>query len=453
MTTFDLGIEGATVVTARERRRANVYVSGGRIAAVSDGREPAREVVDAGGLLLLPGMVDTHVHLMDPAETEREDFPTGTAAAARAGVTTIVEHTHAGPVRRPEDLVEKREYLRDRSRVDFGLAAHAWPDMLEQVEPLWREGVTFFKAFTCTTHGVPGLDDVRLRDLFERVAALGATCLVHSEDETLTAEAERALRAAGRDDGGVIPEWRSREAELTALERVTGIARETGARVVLAHVSHREALDVVARERDLGARVLAECCPQYLTLLEDEVREHGALRKFTPPARARTQDDLRAMWTALVDGTIHHVSTDHAPSTRAQKASGSIWEAPFGLPGLDTTLPVLLDGAALGLLSYERVAEAYAEAPARAYGLFPRKGGVAVGSDADLVLVDPTEHWTVRDDDVISKAGWSPLAGRRLTGRAIGTYLRGTLVASGDEAVAEPGVGEYLPGAGTARDG
>src|SRR5512134_3153221 len=163
--------------------------------------------------------------------------------------------------------------------------------MLEQVEPLWREGVTFFKAFTCTTHGVPGLGDVRLRDLFERVAALGAVCLVHSEDETLTAEAEHALRATGRTDPG------------------------------------RPARDVDgARGRDDPSRL-------------DRPR----------------------------------------PLATTQKASGSIWEAPFGLPGLDTTLPVLLDGAALGLLSYERVAEAYAGAPARAYGLFPRKGGVAGG--------------------------------------------------------------------------
>jgi dihydroorotase-like cyclic amidohydrolase len=149
-------------------------------------------------------MVDTHVHLMDPAATEREDFPTGTGAAARAGVTTILEHTHAGPVRVPEELAEKQSYLKTRSRVDFGLAAHAWPDRLDQVQPLWEAGVSFFKAFTCTTHGIPGFGTWHLLELFRRVAAADAICLVHCEDEDLTEKAEQALRADGREDPGVI---------------------------------------------------------------------------------------------------------------------------------------------------------------------------------------------------------------------------------------------------------
>ena len=168
--TFDLGIEGGTVVTPEGRARLNLYVRDGAVAALTSDREPASESVDAAGLLVLPGMVDTHVHLMDPSATEREDFPTGTAAAARAGVTTIVEHAHGGPIRTPEDLREKRRYLRDRSCVDFGLAAHAWPDRIDQVDGLWRAGVTFLKVFTCTTHGVPGFDAAHLLRLFRATA-------------------------------------------------------------------------------------------------------------------------------------------------------------------------------------------------------------------------------------------------------------------------------------------
>ena len=445
---FDLGIEGGTVVGARGRRRANVYVSGGRVAAVTGELLPAGERMDAGGLLVLPGMIDAHVHFMDPGDAEREDFPTGTAAAAAAGVTTVIEHTHAHPVRSAEELEAKRAHLRTRARVDFGIGAHAWPDRLDDVEGVWRAGAAFIKAFTCTTHGVPGFQPGPLRDLFDRVAAAGAVCMVHCEDESLTAEAERALRGAERTDGGIVPGWRNRDAELTALGTASLLARRTGARMVAAHVSHPDALDIVARERALGARITVESCPQYFELLEGEVLEHGAFRKFTPPARARSRHDLDAMWHALAHGRIDYVSSDHAPSTREQKQAGSIWDVHFGLPGVDTTLPVLLNAAAAGRIGYERLAEAYAETPAAVYGLAPAKGQIAPGADADLVLVDPERRWTVRDADIRSRAGWSPFSGRELVGGGVRTYVRGRLAYDGFDVVAEPGAGRFLPGAG-----
>jgi len=448
---FDLGIEGATVVTAAGMVRKHVYVAAGRIAAVSTDQHPARTRVDATSLLLMPGMVDTHVHLMEPSAPHREDFPSGTAAAARAGVTTVVEHTHSGPVRTVFDLRDKQAALAGRSRVDFGLAAHAWPDRIDEVASLWSAGVCFFKVFTCSTHGVPGFDAAGLLALFRRIAAVGATCLVHCEDESITAAVERSLRAAGRDDPLVLVEWRSREAELTALAVTSLLAERTRARVVIAHVSHVEALDVLSERHLADTAVVAETCPQYLTLLESEVERLGPLRKFTPPARARNRRDLDEMWQELARGRVHHVATDHAPATLAQKISGSIWDAPFGLPGLDTTLPILLDGAHAGRLTYTRVVEVYSERPARLYGLFPRKGCLAAAADADLVLVDPALRWTVADSDILSKAGWSPYSGSTLTGRPVRTYLRGELAVDEGRVLAEPGAGRFLPGPGAAR--
>jgi dihydroorotase (multifunctional complex type) len=438
---YRLGIEAGEVVTPGGRRRANVYVDDGRIAAVGESRHAADEVFDASGLLVLPGMVDVHVHLMDPADTSREDFPTGTAAAVRSGVTTVVEHTHARPVVGAEDLEEKRQYLAGRSRTDFGLAAHAWPDRLDEVAAVWAAGATFVKAFTCTTHGVPGFDRAHLRRLFEVASSCDAVCLLHCEDENLTSEAERELREEGRDDGGVVPAWRNRRAELEALGEASSLAAAARARAIAAHVSSIEALAA-------ADGLLVETCPQYLTLLEEEVLTEGPLRKFTPPARAHTQADLDEMWRALADGRIDYVASDHAPSTLAQKRSGSIWDVHFGLPGLDTTFAVLLDAAADGRLSYERVTEVYAERPAQLYGLWPAKGNLGVGADGDLVLVDPEERWQVRHDDVISKAGWSPFAGRTFVGRAVRTYLRGELASDSGRVIAEPGLGRFLPGSG-----
>ena len=438
---FELGIEGGEVVTPQGRVRLNVYVSEGRIAAVTPERQPAAEVVDAAGLLVMPGMVDAHVHFMDPADTTREDFSSGSAAAVRAGVTTVIEHTHARPVIAASDLEEKREYLSTRSCADFALGAHAWPQRLGEVEGVWRAGVAFVKAFTCTTHGVPGFDAAHLEQLFENAVRCGAVCLVHCEDEQLTSEAERELRAAKRDDGGIVPLGRNRDAELTALRMTSHLAQSSGASVVAAHVSSLDALDA-------AEGVVVESCPQYLSLLESEVLDHGAFRKFTPPARARSAAELDAMWQALADGRIDYISSDHAPSTAAQKLSGSIWDVHFGLPGLDTTFSVLLDGAAAGRISYERVVEVYAQRPAQLYGLWPAKGRLEVGADADLVLVDPQERWEVGNADVLSKAGWTPFEGRTLVGRAVRTYLRGGLAAAEGRVVAEPGQGRFLPGAG-----
>lgn len=442
----DLAIKGGLVVTASTRSRAHVYISDGRVVHVGDEDESAAQVVDATGLCVLPGMVDTHVHLMDPGETDREDFPSGTAAAAAAGVTTIVEHTHANPVRSVGDLTEKRAYLAGRSNVDFGLAAHTWPDRTDDLASLWEAGVTFFKIFTCTTHGVPGLDAAHLEKALAAIAAFDGACLIHCEDESITAQAEAILRRQGRNDNGILVEWRTRAAEEVAVAVAGVLAARTGARATIAHVSSASVVDVVRWARERGADLAAEACPQYFALREDEVLTEGPLRKFTPPARATSDADEAEMWNLLRTGALSHVSTDHAPSTRRHKDAG-IWDAPFGLPGLDTTGPYLLDAAHRDRLMLEDVVRVYAEAPARRYGLYPRKGQIAAGSDADLLLVDAEKPWIVSDPDVISKAGWSPYVGRTLVGGIRASYLRGRLIAS-DRRPEDGRTGRFLLGAG-----
>ena len=445
---YDLAVRGGVVVSPRGRAPLDVYVRDGRIAAVAprEAAGAARRVVDADGLLVLPGMVDTHVHLMDPGDDSREDFPSGTAAAAAAGATTIVEHTHGWPVTTVDRLVDKREHLRGRSHVDFGLAAHAWPDRLGELAGLWRAGVSFFKVFTCETHGVPAIRTDLMPDVLDAVADVDGTCLIHCEDDLMTARAERMLREAGRHDPGILPEWRSREAELVAVGSVALLARLTGARVTLAHVSNPDALAVLAGEQRLGSPAVAETCPQYLLLREDEVYEHGAFRKFTPPARIRSRTDEDAMWASFNSGAVHHLSTDHAPATAAQKREGDIWEVHFGLPGLDSTFPLLLDAALTGRTSLERLVAAYARAPARRYRL-RGKGRLDVGADADMVLVDPRAHRTLDDASVRSKAGWTPYAGRTVRGQVVATLLRGSTVYESGEVVGSR-AGRFLPGPG-----
>jgi dihydroorotase (multifunctional complex type) len=447
MPDVDLLIAGGTVVTPEGRRRANVAVKDGYISYIGPDRPSASKVVDALGLLVMPGAVDTHVHLMDPGSTDREDFPTGTSAAAAAGVTTIVEHSHGQPVRTVEDLRDKLSYLNGRANVDFGLAAHAWPSQTHVIPALWEAGVAFFKVFTCTTHGVPGHDAFALRAHLQATALAGAVSLLHCEDESLTSGAEALLRGEGRSDGGILTEWRNRDAELVAVAVAALLVRRTGARATVAHVSNAEVASYVAAERGRGARLAAEACPQYFLLREDEVHEHGALRKFTPPARARTTGDEAQLWRLLRDGVLTHMSTDHAPSTLQQKREGDFWTAQFGLPGLDSTMAILLDAAANGHLAYEDVARVYSEVPAKTYGLWPAKGRLAPGSDGDVVLVDASKKRTLRNEDVVSKAGWTPFDGRAVTGQVVSTYLRGALVAENGKPT-DGRTGRFRPGAG-----
>jgi dihydroorotase (multifunctional complex type) len=440
-----LVVRGGSVVTARGRAPLDVLIRAGRVAALLSRGEPAGGTsLDADGLLVLPGFVDTHVHLMEPGDGTREDFPAGTRAALAQGVTTIVEHTHGWPVTTPARLAEKRGVVAGRSWVDYGLAAHVWPDQLAELGPLWQAGITIF---TCDTHGIPGLGTDLLLEALGLLAGFGAPALIHCEDGPITAAAERRLRALGRADPWILPEWRSREAELVAVTATCLLARLTGARATVAHASSPDALAAVAAA---GGDVVAETCPQYLLLAEDEVGEHGALRKFTPPARLRSGADADRMWAALHDGRIHHVSSDHAPSTRPQKAAGSIWDAPFGLPGLDTTGPLLIDAALTGRISLERVAELYATAPARRYGL-RGKGDLRPGFDADLALVDPGARRVLTDAAVRSRAGWTPYAGREVRGQVVATVLRGAVTDWRDEP-ARPPAGLFLPGPG-ARPG
>jgi dihydroorotase-like cyclic amidohydrolase len=265
----------------------------------------------------------------------------------------------------------------------------------------------------------------------------------------MTSASERLLRTADRRDPGLLTEWRSREAELVAVSQVAAAASLTDAVVRVAHASSPAVVSLISRARADGASLSAETCPQYLLLPEADLLTEGALRKFTPPARIRDDADLAAMWELLAEGELDTVASDHAPSTRAQKLASDIWEAPFGLPGLDTTFALLVEAVNAGWITAERVAEVYSRRPASHFGL-AAKGLLSPGYDADMVLVDPQAEWTVQDADLLSHAGWSPFAGRRLHGRAVLTLLRGQSLCE-DGLLASERIGQFLPGRGATR--
>jgi dihydroorotase len=449
----DLAVRGGRILTPDGAIREDLWVKDGKVIGLGRLDVSPSQTVDARGLWVFPGMVDAHVHFMDPGDTSREDFPTGSAAAAVAGVTTVIEHSHSSPVYSAADLREKVSYLKNRSLVDFGLGAHFPVGGVELILDLVRDGAALIKVFTCTTHGIKAVDPGDLYTALNRFGKLGIPFLLHAEDESLTRLAEKELKRTGRKDGMLIPEWRNPLAEQVAVSAAGHLARASRAKTVFAHCSHSQIVDTVAGFGGGGARIYAEACPQYFFLKEDEIETMGGFRKFTPPARAKSKGDLDRMWERLRDGFFSYIASDHAPSTRGQKKKGSIWEVPFGLPGVDTTFPIMLDSAARGRLSYSRLVELYAKMPAVIYGLYPKKGTLLPGSDADFVLVDPKARYLLEDKAVISKAGWTPFAGRDLRGRVIATFVRGRKVAESGRCIESAGWGRFVkPGSFNRRD-
>lgn len=440
---FDLEITNAEIVTSTQRFSGCISIKDGKIAAIS--KSPlnnAKKYIEADGLTLVPGMIDQHVHFMDPGETTREDFIRGSMAAASGGVTTVVEHTHGYPVRNVETFHKKVEHLKNRSLVDFGLTAHVFPDDIGTLKPLWDSGVMMFKIFTCTTHGIPTMNNNQLHRAFEEIASFDGLSLVHCEDDSITEGNEIRLKEEERLDNDIVSEWRSEIAEEIAVSTVSLLARLTKVKAIIAHVSHPLIIDLIKREQAEGANLYAEICPQYLFLDEEDVMDKGPFAKFTPPARSKNQQEKLLEMTR--DGEVHILSTDHAPSTKEQKLQGTIWECNFGLPGVETTLPLMLDLVNKNEISLEHVVKLYSETPAEMLGLKSVKGCIKVGADADLVLIDMNHKWEIQNNNVISKAGWSPFDGKEIVGKPMYTFVRGEMVVEKGTVIGTPGTGRVI---------
>jgi len=437
---FDLEIMNAEILTSSTRFKGCISVKDGKIAAISEKPlKNAKQYINADGLILIPGMVDQHVHFMDPGETDREDFIYGSMAAAAGGVTTVVEHTHAFPVRNVKTFDEKIRHIQNRSIVDFGLTAHVFPEDIGNLKPLWDRGIMMFKIFTCTTHGIPTMNNDQLFRVFEEISSFNGSCLIHCEDDSITEGNELRLKEAMRFDNGIISEWRSEVAEEIAVANVALMARLTSVNATIAHISHPMVVDLIKREQLKGADIYGEICPQYLFLDEEFIIQNGPFAKFTPPARSVEQSEI--LLDMIKDGSIQILSTDHAPSTISQKLEGTIWDCNFGLPGVETTLPMMLNLVNQEKITLEQVIKLYSETPAKALGIFPKKGCITIGADADLVLLDMKHKWTIKNKNIISKAGWSPFDGTEITGKPLYTIVRGNIVLEQGKIVGEPGIG------------
>ncbi|MBW1976463.1 MAG: dihydroorotase [Deltaproteobacteria bacterium] len=450
----DMAVRGGVVATPHGSFQADILVKEGKISALVKAHDiEAKQVIDASGLLVMPGAVDGHVHMMDPGHTEREDFITGTSAAAVGGATTVIEHHRTEPpVLNARIFQEKRDYLESRSLVDFSLMGGAVPDNLNELKNMWELGAVAFKTFTCALHGVVPMPAGNLRELFRTLAKFGGTTLIHAEDDSILRVNEELLRHSGRKDYLTVSEWRSEDAELVAISTATSLAAREGASAVFAHVSLPESLEVIQQARLQGAQIYAESCPQYFYLSHNDLLEKGPWAKFAPAVR--NAETAHKMWDELEAGRISIVSTDHCPFPKSEKAAGieNIWDAPFGIPGIETTLRLMLNGVNKGLVSLERVVKALCEMPARIYGLYPRKGCLLPGSDADVLLIDLKGKDRISNQEIVSKCGWTPYDGMEVQGRIVTTIVRGKVVAENAKPVAERGYGQFIPRLDATKD-
>jgi len=400
--------------TLADGRHVDVRLDGEVIDAVGR-RLQGDDYIDAGGKLLLPGVIDAHVHFRQPGYGHKETWATGSRSAAAGGVTTVVDQPNTNPPTITGDAFdEKAEYAAD-SVVDWGVNGGVTPDwdpdsLFER--PLFALGEVFLADST----GDMGIDADLFADALERAADEDVVVTVHAEDADLfdesvlprsteSASGERSdprAEAKEREDADAWSAFRTADAEAAAVERAVEVATESDATVHIAHTSTPEGVD--------AARVGAATCevtPHHLFLSRDDLDELGTWGRMNPPLRSEARRE--AMMDRLVDGRIDIVATDHAPHTREEKAA-SIWDAPSGVPGVETSLPLLLAAARDGPLTYERVRDVTATNVARIFDL-DRKGRITAGYDADLTLVDPDAVESIRAEDLHSNCDWTPFEG------------------------------------------
>ena len=432
---YDLVISATSALIDGALRPAEIAVDGGVIVAIGDGPFEARErVVLAPGEVLIPGLVDSHVHVNEPGRTEWEGFASATRAAAAGGVTTIIDMplNSIPSTISTEALATKRDVARPKAVVDTGFWGGAVPENLGSLRALHEAGVFGFKAFLAPS-GVDEfghLDATQLEAALTELAAFDGLLIVHAEDPTVL---DAHGNEGGRDYHRFV-ESRPDAAELTAIQNVIDAVRRTGARAHILHLSSAAALPLLRAARAEGLPITVETCPHYLTIAEEEVPDGGTQFKCCPPIRDAANRD--ALWDALVAGDIDIVVTDHSPATPELKyrGDGDFAEAWGGIAGLQLGLAAVWTEAARRGIPLATIIDRMSRGAADLVGL-ARKGRLAVGADADLAVFAPDAEFTVRAVELYHKNPVSAYEGRTLRGIVRGTWLRGQRVDTGADAV------------------
>lgn len=438
-------ISNARILRESKLARANILVVDSKVESVTENKQAmADETIDAKGRIVIPGLVDGHAHLYDPAFTYREDFTSGTSAAAAGAVTSVVEMVLTTPVDSADRVRVKIEAGRRSSLIDFSLHAGMMNlNNLGNIPAISQLGVRSFKTFTCKPYHA---DDHTLMSLMRETSMNHSILDVHAEDEDVANENLRKLKASGRKDPMAHAEWKPNLAEELAVKKLLQFARGIGARIHISHLSTREGIEAIRKAKREGVKVTAETCPHYLTFTRRDMKKQGPYLKMNPSLKG--PEDVEALWRGLRDGTVDIVTSEHAPGTRAEKEPGwkDIWKAWGGVPAIETMLPILLsEGVNKHRITLSTLQRVCCENPARIFGFYPRKGAIREGADADLVIVDLKLRRKVKASELHQKVDWTPYEGRTVKGWPVMTMRRGEVIFKDGQLLAKPGQAEFLP--------
>jgi dihydropyrimidinase len=446
---LDRLFSGGTFILGGGRRATALGVRDGRVAWAGPAEEapPAGEVVDLGGKLILPGAVDPHVHFRT-FSSQCDTLGDVARSAAHGGVTTIIAFATG---EEDESMMGTLRRCREEGEagcvIDFSLHAWIFEDFgyLDEIPKAVEAGVNSFKVMMGYRKRGRGrcIPDEYTYATMERAARCGGIVLVHAENGPVVDYLENQALAEGIDGAEYLRRSRPPGIEAEAVARSVHLAALAGCPLYVVHVTSAAALAEVKRARAEGKNIIAETCPQYLTITDAAVEERGAIAKVAPPLRA--QPDIDALWEGVREGWLDTVGSDHSPYTRAQKEEVSFTESPFGAPGVETLLPVLYsEGVAAGRITAERLVQIACENPARALGLYPRKGSLREGADADFAVIDPEKETLVSGEDQHTNSDYSLLEGRTLKGGIDMCVVRGEVVVRDGALEQNPGFGRFI---------
>ena len=400
--------------------------------------------IDLKNQLVLPGLIDAHVHLRDEGKAYREDFFSGTVAAATGGMTTVLDMPNNEPVTMSVETLENRIRIAERKiLVNVGFRSE-FPKNIKEIERIVRDGAVGFKLFMASQVG--GLyihDDYAMLEAFRAVGKFKVSTAVHAEDEAMLKKAEDKLKRSKQNDVEAFLKVHSADVELKAVKRVLDIAGQTSVHVHFCHVSTKEGLESIEEGKRSGMVITCETTPHHLLLSADDLKHIGLLAMTMPPVRG--SQHIEALWDGVRNGWIDILASDHAPHTIEEKNAESVWDVKVGIPGLETTLPLLFTEVKRGRLSVVDVARLMSERPAEIFKL-KGKGYLAEGNDADLTVVDLYKRYRIDSSKFLSKAKYSPFDGREVEGKPVKTFVSGQLIMNDGEIVAKAGSGRIIRG-------
>ncbi|HEX9261238.1 MAG TPA: dihydroorotase family protein [Candidatus Bathyarchaeia archaeon] len=402
----------------------------------------ADEHINLRNLLVLPGLIDCHVHLRDEGKAYKEDFFSGTAAAAAGGITTVLDMPNNEPVTMSTETIKNRMRTAEKKiLVNVGFYSE-FPRKLEEIKEIADQGAFAFKLFMGSQVGGVNInDDVALERAFAKAGEEHIPVAVHAEDKTMISTKEQELKRSKHEDAKAFLKAHTEKAELKAIERILKLTTQTSNRVHFCHITIKEGMDRISEAKEAGQKVTCEVTPHHLLLSGADFEERGSLLAVMPPLRDNI--NIEALWKGVSDGLIDVLGSDHAPHTLAEKSTDSIWDVKVGFPGLETTLPLLLTMIRKNRLSLETLIGLLSERPAKIFNL-KGKGTLKQGSKADLVAIDFNKRFRINASRFYSKAKFSPYDGWEVQGKPTKTFVNGKLVMDEGEIVAKGGSGEIL---------